>query len=139
MLQVATSPVEMFDNGQAAATATAVYDIQLNRDQVILVVVTVELVPGFGSTAASREHEDGHSLINRDTADRCAAQALRISVEAGFRGDRLIDSIVAELSAANEPVHARYHEDAENARYGQHIRLAEKALDDVTGCASATD
>lgn len=133
--QVATSPVEMFDNGEAAATATAVYDIQVNEDNVTVVVLTVELVPGFGSTAGSREHEDGHALINESMARRCAAAALGVAVESGYGGESLINSMVNSLVAASSPVHETYHQYVRNARYGQHLRYAEQALGDVAGCA----
>ncbi len=134
--QVASAPVDMFDNGEAAATATAVYDIQLDSDAVTIVLVTVELVPGFGSTAGSREHEDGHALINHSVARRCATDALRFSVESGYRGDSLVNSMINYLSASGDPVHARYHELVEHARYGQHIRLARQAVTDTPGCVS---
>ena len=135
--QVALAPVEMFANGEAAATATAVYDIQLDPEQVTVVVVTVELVPGYGSTAGSREHEDGHALINRALARRCAADALRFSVEAGYRGELLIDSMVTLLVSWSTPVHQAYHEYVEFARYGEHIGYAQQALADLTGCAQS--
>ena len=131
---IATSPVHMFDSGEAAATATAVYDIQLESDRVTLTVATVELVPAYGSTARSREHEDGHALINERVARRCAAGALRAGIESGLQGDLLVNRMVAELSASGDPVHDAYHSYVRNARYGQHIRLAEQALQDVPGC-----
>lgn len=132
--EVAETPVEMFDNGDAAATATAIYDIQMDRDRVTVTVITIELVPAYGSTARSREHEDGHALINEAIAKRCAAESLRIGVESGLQGQPLINRMVSEISASGDPVHAAYHNFAGNARYGQHIRLAEKALDQVPGC-----
>ena len=132
--RVAASPVEMFDNGEAAATATAIYDIQLDRERVTVTVMTVELVPAYGSTARSREHEDGHALINERVAKRCAAESLQIAVNAGLQGEPLIDRMVVEISASGDPVHAAYHRYVGNARYGQHIRLAEQALADVPGC-----
>ena len=135
LVQVATSPVDKFDSGEAAATATAMYDIHLDKDKVTLVVLTVELVPGFGSTAGSREHEDGHALINLSIARRCAADALRVSVEAGYRGQSLINSMWNQLNAANDPVHLRYHQYVGNARYGQHLRYAKQAIADVPDCA----
>jgi hypothetical protein len=136
LAQVATSPVDKFDNGQAAATATAMYDIQIDKERVTVVVLTVELVPGFGSTAGSREHEDGHALINLSLARRCAADALRVSVEAGYRGQSLVNSMWNQLNAANDPVHLQYHQYVKNARYGQHLRYAEQAIADVPGCAT---
>ncbi|MCP4305285.1 MAG: hypothetical protein GY788_10500 [bacterium] len=135
LAQVATSPVDKFDTGEAAATATAMYDIELDKDTVTVIVLTVELVPGFGSTAGSREHEDGHALINLSMARRCAADALRVSVEAGFRGQSLINSMWNQLNAASDPVHTRFHEYVKNARYGQHLRHAKQAVADVDGCA----
>ena len=132
--QIATGPVHMFDNGEAAATATAVYDIQLDAERVTVTVATVELVPAYGSTARSREHEDGHALINEKVTRRCAGAALRSGVEAGFQGDSLVNWMVAELSNSGDPVHATYHRYVRNARYGQHIRFAEQALSEVTGC-----
>ena len=131
---IATTPVDMFDNGEAAATATAVYDIQLEPERVTVTVATVELVPAYGSTARSREHEDGHALINRRVARRCASEALRTGVASGLQGDRLVNRMVIELSASGDPVHNAYHRYVANARYGQHIRLAEQALRDVPGC-----
>ena len=125
----------MFDSGRAAATATAIYDVQLDPEIVTIVIATVELVPGYGSTASSREHEDGHALINRRVAQRCAAEALSESVRAGYRGTGLIGSIITQLSAAGDPVHARYHEYVDRAQYGQHIRAAERALTEITGCS----
>ena len=132
--QVATTPVEMFDSGEAAATATAVYDIQLEHDLVTVIVSTVELVPGYGSTAISRDHEDGHALINTTIAKRCAAEAFRESVGTGHQGEALIVSILKRLNEANDPVHAAYHSYVARAGLGQHIRQAERALTDVPGC-----
>lgn len=131
---IATSPVDMFDSGEAAATATAVYDIQLEPERVTVTVATVELVPAYGSTARSREHEDGHALINKRVTQRCAAEALRSGVESGLQGSPLVNRMVSELSASGDPVHGAYHRYVRNARYGQHIRLAEQALQDVPGC-----
>jgi hypothetical protein len=132
--EIATRPVDMFDSGEAAATATAVYDIQLEQKRVTVTVATVELIPAYGSTARSREHEDGHALINERIARRCAATALRNGVESGMQGDRLVDRMVAELSASGDPVHNAYHRLVRSARYGQHLRFAEQALREVAGC-----
>ncbi len=132
--QVAVTPVAMFDSGEAAATATAVYDIQLDRERVTVTVITIELVPAYGSTARSREHEDGHALINERIAKRCAVESLQAAVGDGLQGAALIDRMVAEISASGDPVHAIYHNYVNNARYGQHIRYAEQALSDVPGC-----
>ncbi|MDJ0664506.1 MAG: hypothetical protein QNJ75_08085 [Acidimicrobiia bacterium] len=131
---IAASPVHMFDSGEAAATATAVYDIQLESDRVTLTVATVELVPAYGSTARSREHEDGHALINERVAERCAAEALQVGIASGLRGELLVNRMVAELSASGDPVHDVYHSYVHNADYGEHIRAAERALEDVPGC-----
>jgi len=132
--EVASRPAHMFDSGEAAATATAVYDIQLEPEGVTVTVATVELIPAYGSTARSREHEDGHALINERITQRCAAEALRTGVESGLQGDRLVDRMVVELSSSGDPVHNAYHRFVRNARYGQHIRLAEQALQEVAGC-----
>ncbi len=132
--QVAATPSEMFDSGEAAATATAIYDIQLETDEITITVITIELVPAYGSTAGSREHEDGHALINERIARRCATDALHTGVEAGLQGQALINRMVAEISASGDPVHDRYHSYVRNARYGQHIRYAERALADVADC-----
>jgi hypothetical protein len=132
--QVATTPSEMFGSGEAAATATALYDIQLGSGEVIVTVITVELVPGYGSTAGSREHEDGHALINEKIAKRCATASLQAGVAAGLQGEALINRMVAEMSASGDPVHNKYHTYVANARYGQHIRYAEQALQDIAGC-----
>ena len=134
LVAVATTPAEMFDNGAAAATATAVYDIQLDPERVVVTVVTIELVPAYGSTAASREHEDGHALINEKVAQRCAAEALRQGVGRGLQGQLLINFMVGRISTSGDPVHAVYHRYVQNAGYGQHIRYAEQALLDVPGC-----
>lgn len=135
LVQVATTPVEMFDNGEAAATATAVYDVHLDPAGVTVVVATVELVPGYGATAVSRDHEDGHALINRRVAARCARPALESAVGASHRGETLINSIISQLSASSYPVHAAYHRLATGATVGQHLRLAELALQEVTDCS----
>lgn len=131
---VATAPVEMFDNGAAAATATAVYDITLDPELVTVVVTTVELVPGYGATAISREHEDGHALINRSVARRCAAHALAAGVATGRRGDSLINGMMAYMSNAAESVHTEYHRHASAAAFGRHMRLAEEALAATRPC-----
>ena len=131
---IATSPVEMFDSGTAAATATPVYDITLEPDGVTVVVATVELIPGYGATAISRDHEDGHALINRRVAARCAREAMVDAVAAGRQGEALINGIIARLSTASETVHHRYHQYAANAGLGAHVREAERALADVPGC-----
>ncbi len=132
--EVAETPVEMFDNGEAAATATAIYDIQMDRERVTVTVITIELVPAYGSTARSREHEDGHAMINEAIAKRCAVESLRTGVEDGLQGQPLINRMVSEISASGDPVHAVYHSLAQNARYGQHMRFAARALDEVPGC-----
>jgi hypothetical protein len=134
--QVATTPVHMFDSGEAAATATAIYDIQLDAEKVVVTVITIELVPAYGSTAASREHENGHALINKKVARRCATEALRTGVGLGLQGQPLINSMVASISQAGSPVHEAYHRYVQNAGYGQHIRQAERALVDVPGCGT---
>ena len=131
---VATSPVERFDAGIAAATATAVYDVVLDPDTVTVVVATVELVPGYGSTAGSREHEDGHALINKTVALRCAAAGLANLVGSGQQGNTLINGLINYLSDASDPVHSTYHTYVKRARYGEHIRYAERALDEVDSC-----
>lgn len=131
---VATSPVEMFDSGRAAATATPLYDITLEPDGVTVVVATVELIPGYGATAISLDHEDGHALINRRVAARCAEEALVDAVQAGRQGEALIDGMIARLSSASESVHDRYHQYVANAVLGTHLREAERALVDLPGC-----
>ncbi|MEA2000929.1 MAG: hypothetical protein U9N84_03455 [Actinomycetota bacterium] len=131
---VAQAPVDMFDNRKAAATATPVYDVMLDPERVVVVVATVELVPGFGSTAASREHEDGHAMINLDVAERCAADALATSIDNGRQGSALIDGVITYLVDSGVPVHARYHQYVEHAQYGQHVRFAQQALDEIAGC-----
>lgn len=132
--RVATAPAEMFDNGKAAATATPVFSITLEPEVVTVVVTTVELVPAYGATAISREHEDGHALINRSVARRCAADALAAGVAAGYRGNSLINSMMAFMSDSADPVHAQYHSSVAGAAYGRHIRLADQAIDDVNPC-----
>ncbi|MDJ0924780.1 MAG: hypothetical protein QNJ77_09465 [Acidimicrobiia bacterium] len=132
--QIAASPVEMFDGGTAAATATAVYDVSLDPDLVTVVVATVELIPAYGSTAAAHDHEDGHALINRTVARRCAAAAVAESVNQGRQGAALIDGIISYLSSKSDGVHAMYHSYVASARYGEHIRHAEQALADVAVC-----
>ncbi|MDJ0497209.1 MAG: hypothetical protein QNJ89_05215 [Acidimicrobiia bacterium] len=131
---VASAPVEMFDSGRAAATATPVYDVTLDPDGVIVVVTTVELIPGYGATAISRDHEDGHALINRRVAARCAEDALAAAVEGGRQGEALIDAIIEGLSSASQGVHDRYHQYVTNTGPGLHLRQAERALADVPGC-----
>ena len=134
--RVAANPVEMFDSATAAATATPMYDIALERESVVLVVATVELVPGYGSTAISRDHEDGHALINRKVAQRCGQAALRSALDSGRRGELLINGMIAFLSEQSNAVHDEYHRKVGRAGYGQHIRLAQEALDESGVCAS---
>ena len=131
---IADAPVEMFDSGRAAATATPVYDITLQPDGVTVVVATVELIPGYGATAISRDHEDGHALINRRVAARCARAAMAEAVQEGRQGEALIDGIITGLSTASESVHLRYHQYVANAGLGTHLQEAERALIDVPGC-----
>jgi hypothetical protein len=131
---IAASPVEMFDSGRAAATATPVYDVTLEPDEVTVVVATVELIPGYGATAISRDHEDGHALINRRVAARCAKEAMVGALAEGRQGEDLIDGIIARLSGASDAVHHRYHQYTADAGLGTHLREAERALADVPGC-----
>lgn len=131
---VAESPVEKFDNGEAVATATPLYDVRLDEERVVVTVVTVELVPGYGSTAGSRDHEDGHALINEKIAKRCSRDALLAAVDAGYQGQSLINYMVSLLYDSADPVHAKYHSYVVRANYGQHLRYAEQALNDVEGC-----
>lgn len=132
--QIANAPVEMFDSGRAAATATPVYDVTLEPEGVTVVVATVELVPGYGATAISRDHEDGHALINRRVAARCAREAMVAAVGEGRQDGALVNEIIDRLSAASEPVHQLYHQYVENAGLGTHLRQAERALVDAPGC-----
>lgn len=134
LASVARAPVEMFDSGEAAATATAVYDVQLDPDLVTVVVATVELVPAYGATAVSRDHEDGHALINRSVAIRCAESVLAESVNSGHQGNALIANIIWNLSSVSDPIHDRYHKLVGNAALGSHLRFAQQALDDLTDC-----
>ena len=131
---VAAAPVDMFDNGEAAATATAVYDISLDTDIVTVVVTTVELVPAYGATAVSRDHEDGHAHINRSVARRCAAEALAAGVEADRRGSLLINGMIAYMSDAADAVHTEYHRTVSGLSYGSHQRAAARALETVNPC-----
>jgi len=133
--RVASTPAEMFDIGEAVATATAIYDIHVSDDIVVVIVSTVELVPGYGSTAISRDHEDGHALINRAIARRCASEVFQSSVNKGHRGGSLVNEMILLLTQANRPVHTSYHTYVSRAGYGQHIRYAERALEEVVGCA----
>jgi hypothetical protein len=134
LVAVATAPVEMFDSGEAAATATAVYDVQLDPDLVTVVVATVELVPAYGATAVSRDHEDGHALINRAVAIRCAKSALATSVNSGHQGNALIANIIWSLSSASDPIHDRYHKLSARAALGNHRLYAQQALDEMADC-----
>lgn len=131
---IAAHPVEMFDNGTAAATATPMYDVQLDADEVTIVVTTVELIPGYGSTASSREHEDGHALINKTMTLRCAKEIVAASIEAGNQGNALIADVLRDLDEVNDPVHNLYHKYVDRASYGQHMKQAERALDEIPGC-----
>jgi hypothetical protein len=124
----------MFDSGRAAATATPVYDVTLEPEGVTVVVATVELVPGFGATAISRDHEDGHALINRRVAARCAKEAMVAAVGEGRQGEALVNEIVARLSASSDTVHHLYHQYVEYAVLGAHLQQAERALADAPGC-----
>lgn len=127
--KVATAPVEMFDTGQAAATATPVFDVSLAADQVTVVVTTVELIPAYGATAISRDHEDGHALINRVLTQRCADDALAASLRDGRTGgEALIEGIIDFVTAAAHTAHERYHEYATGAGLGQHTAHAWRAL-----------
>jgi len=47
----------------------------------------------------------------------------------------LVNSMVAYLVESSDPVHQTYHQNAESAIYGQHIRHAQRAIADVPGCA----
>lgn len=134
LLSIATSPVEMFGSGDAVATATPIYDISLAPDQVTIVVATIELIPGYGATAVSHDHEDGHALINAAVARRCAADVVAASLAAGYRGVRLTEAISNGLADAGSSVHEEYHQLVRYATYGEHIRYAEQALETVAGC-----
>lgn len=132
--QVATRPADMFVAGEAVATATALYDVELDPAQVTVVVMTVELIPGYGSTAISRDHEDGHALINREIAYRCARPGLEALVASGHQGERLINGLIAFLDQASGRVHDGYHRLVGGGAYGQHVTRAREALTDAPGC-----
>jgi hypothetical protein len=134
LLAVAASPVEMFASGAAVATATPIYDIAVESDRITIVVTTVELIPGYGATAVSHDHEDGHALINATVARRCGATVVTAAIRAGHRGVNLTAAISNGLVAAGAPVHDEYHVLAQNAGYGHHRRWAEQALENVAGC-----
>ncbi len=134
LTSVAASPVDMFSSGAAIATATPLFDVSLSKERVIVTTITVELVPGYGSTATSRDHEDGHALINEKIADRCAAESLITALGTGYQGEDLIKAMSWLINQAADPVHTRYHTYVKSAEYGQHIRYAGQALQDVAGC-----
>jgi len=131
---VATTPADMFHSGAAVATATPLFDVDLDKERVIVTTITVELVPAYGSTAGSREHEDGHALINEKIAGRCAREAFIYGIGRGHQGQGLVNTVVSLINLAADPVHARYHSYVGNAGYGQHIGFAEQSLKDVEGC-----
>jgi hypothetical protein len=133
--QVAAQPADMFSSGRAAASATPLFEVSLSKERVVVTAITVELVPGYGSTASSRDHEDGHALINERIARRCAHEAFLYGIEHGYRGQQLINAMVALLNDAASPVQSRYHSYVGNAAYGQHTRYAEQALAEIPGCS----
>jgi len=133
--QVATAPVEMFDTGQAAATATPVFDVDLAADQVTVVMTTVELIPAYGATAISRDHEDGHALINRILTQRCADDALAASLRTGRNsGEELIGGIIDFITSVAHTAHDRYHEYVTGVGLGQHTAQAWRALAETDLC-----
>ena len=132
--QVATTPVEMFDSGQVAATATPVFDVNLRSGQVTVVVTTVELIPGYGPTAISRDHEDGHALINRVMTQRCADDALAASLRAGRNGEAIIDGMVAFITSGADSAHELYHGYAAGGNLGEHTAHAWRALTETEQC-----
>jgi len=134
LYQIAASPADRFSSGEAVATATPIFDISLGKERVVVTAITVELVPGYGATAGSRDHEDGHALINEKIAKRCARDALQLGIERGYRGQSLANFMVSSLYDATDAVHSKYHGLVRYARYGQHIAFAEQALDEVPGC-----
>ena len=132
---VATTPADMFKSGQAAASATPLFEVSLSKERVVVTSITVELIPGYGSTAGLKDHEDGHALINERVARRCAGDAFLHGIGHGDRGQGLVNTMVSFLNAAAAPVQNRYHGYVGNAAYGQHIAYAEQALAEVSGCA----
>ena len=74
-------------------------------------------------------------MITEKIATRCAGEALQTGVEAGYQGQSLINWMMLSIYDSTDPVHARYHSYVTTASYGQHIRYAEQALQDVDGCA----
>ncbi len=134
LASVAAAPVDMFASGAAIATATPLFDVSLSKERVVVTTITVELVPGYGSTATSRDHEDGHALINEKIASRCSAEALAAALDDGYQREDLIRAMSRLINLAADPVHARYHTYVKAAGYGQHLRYAGQALEDVAGC-----
>lgn len=132
--EVAENPVDMFASSEAVATATPLFDVTLSKEQVVVTAITIELVPGYGATAGSRDHEDGHALINEKIAKRCARDAFQAGIAEGYQGQALINAITSLLYQAIDPVHAKYHSHVRYANYGQHIAYAEQALQEVSGC-----
>lgn len=132
---IADHPADMFASSEAVATATPFFDVSLSKERVVVTAITIELVPGYGSTAGSRDHEDGHALINEKIVKRCAREAFEYGIEHGYQGRALAGAMMSLLYQATDPVHAKYHSYVHYAGYGQHIAYAEKALDDVPGCS----
>jgi hypothetical protein len=132
---LAQHPVDMFASSEAAATATPYFDVSLSKERVVVTAITIELVPGYGSTAATRDHEDGHALINEKIVKRCAREAFEYGIEHGYQGQALAGTMMSLLFQATDPVHAKYHSYVHHAGYGQHIAYAQQALDDVPGCS----
>lgn len=127
--RIATRSVQRFDSGQAAALAFSLYSAEVSREDVTIVSVTAELIPNYRGLAKSRDHEDGHALINSELARRCGPGITQRLIARGLGGAWLENAIITELHDVGDVAHDVYHLLVENATLGAHQRHARTATD----------
>lgn len=129
--RIASRSVQRFDSGQAAALAFSLYSAEVTSEDVTIVSVTAELIPNYRGLAKSRDHEDGHALINSELARRCGPGIAHRLIARGLGGAWLENAIIVELHEVGDAAHDVYHLLVQNATLGAHQRHARAATDQI--------
>ena len=114
-------------SGDAAALAFSLFRVDASGDQLTIYSITVELIPGTGGIAVSRDHEDGHAEVNDQLALRCGPELARQQIAAGAAGALLEASIEQRLESAANEAHDLYHQHVQDASLGTHVKFARDA------------
>lgn len=127
---------EKFASREAAALAYPIYFVLADTERITISVATTELIPQLPTIAVSRDHEDGHALINSQLAQRCGPPLSRHHIEAGSGGAHLEAAIANGLLGLGTEAHELYHQYVQDAAVGAHRAQALRAVDETVtaGC-----